>query len=387
MSRNEIDRAYLTGKFILWISFAGHFGQIFIWVPLDRPVLSWLNVGSVLLLGSALYLLLRRRITLPWLLFLLELIVNNCVTTWILGIGGGFIIYPLVGAAVMVSIPFAQPPVRLGAFAVTLAVTLGLVSYVFVTGPVAPVSGPITTIALLANLLNTTLAIAIVLWFYAREIWRTEAALEREYDRSEGLLRNIMPAAIAQRLKQGEKTIADDHPIVSVLFADIVDFTAQASSMAPNEVIALLDRVFNRFDSLADSYGVEKIKTIGDAYMAVAGLPTFREDHAEALANLARDIVTACAEIEAAQGRPFKIRVGIHSGPVVAGVIGARKIAFDLWGDVVNTASRLESTSEPGRIQVSAATRDLLKDKFPLSFRGPVDLKGKGIVDTWYLDA
>jgi class 3 adenylate cyclase len=218
---------------------------------------------------------------------------------------------------------------------------------------------------------------------------RTDFARRRELDvahaRSESLLRSILPVPIAERLKQGESRIADDCPAVSVLFADIADFSPMSSTMAPGEVVDLLDRVFSSFDRLAARHGLEKIKTIGDAYMAVAGAPEPIDDHAGAAAEMALDMVDAVGGLRRPDGSPIVVRVGIASGPAVAGVIGTAKFSYDLWGDTVNLASRMESHGRPGLIQISGTTRDLLDGRYEIVDRGPVEIKGKGVHPTWFL--
>jgi adenylate cyclase len=211
------------------------------------------------------------------------------------------------------------------------------------------------------------------------------AALERERARSERLLLSILPPAIAERLKDEPGTIAEGFAEVSVLFADLAGFTAYSRAADPRGLVELLDAVFSEFDRLAAAAGVEKIKTIGDAYMAVAGLPVSRADHAAAAARLALGMQKSFAAIARERGLPLALRIGIHSGPVVAGVIGRQKFSYDLWGDTVNIASRMESHGEPGRIHVSAATRDLLDDRFRFEDRGMVPLKGSGMMKTFFL--
>ena len=203
--------------------------------------------------------------------------------------------------------------------------------------------------------------------------------------RSESLLRSILPASIVERLKTERGTIAERRGDVSVLFADLVGFTPLASSMPPEEVVGFLDGLFSAFDRLASQIGLEKIKTIGDSYMAVAGLPVPRADHAHAAATMAlalRDEVVVQAR---ALDYPLQVRIGIHSGDVVAGVIGESKFAYDLWGEAVNTASRMESHGLPGEIQVSSTTRELIKGAFVCESRGSIDIKGMGVVETWLL--
>ena len=210
--------------------------------------------------------------------------------------------------------------------------------------------------------------------------------LDAERTRSRNLLLNTLPAAIVERLESGETNIADGHPEVAVLMTDLVGFTATASQQTPQQLVGDLNALFIRFDAACVRRDVEKIKTIGDAYMAVAGLDAGAANGSAAVvaaADLALDMLAELRD----SGLGWSMRIGLHSGPVVAGIIGARKFAYDVWGDAVNVASRLESTSEPGRIQVSAPVRDALVavGRFELEARGEVELKGKGRVQTWFL--
>ena len=191
--------------------------------------------------------------------------------------------------------------------------------------------------------------------FYAfRQVARAEATAEREYQRSEGLLVNILPPKVAKRLKdRPETTIADAYPAASILFTDMAGFTARASDTTPEELVAFLNGVYTRLDGLVERHGLEKIKTTGDAYMVVSGVPEPLSDHAAPLAALALDIRDALAGLTDPKGRAVPVRIGIASGPVVAGVVGSRKFFYDVWGDAVNTASRMESTGEAGKIQVA----------------------------------
>ncbi|NCA10720.1 hypothetical protein EBR56_02740, partial [bacterium] len=214
---------------------------------------------------------------------------------------------------------------------------------------------------------------------------RTNAELAHERQRADRLLHAVLPPTIAERLKSGPQVIADLHAEVTVLFADMVGFTTFTTRHCPREVVDLLDEIFARFDRLALTTGVEKIKTIGDAWMAVAGLPEPRPDHAAAAAGLALDLQSTFAAFADRRGLPLRLRVGMHSGPVVAGVIGRGRPAYDLWGDTVNLASRMESHAEPGGIQVSATTAALLGDAFVLVDRGPIEVKGIGPVQTAFL--
>lgn len=209
--------------------------------------------------------------------------------------------------------------------------------------------------------------------------------LRVEKRRSELLLLNVLPARIAERLKDRAERIADDYADATVVFADLVGFTSMSARLSANALVSMLDEVFLRFDDLADQNGMEKIKTIGDAYMCVAGVPIASNDHAERAATMALDMLAALRELNMRLEHGLELRIGIHSGPVVAGVIGRRKFAFDLWGDTVNTASRMESHGQPGRIQISEETRGQLGADFVVEERGVVDVKGKGSLRTWWL--
>ena len=210
--------------------------------------------------------------------------------------------------------------------------------------------------------------------------------LERLHRENERLLLNILPEPIAERLRRGERLIADRFDDVTLLFADIVGFTELSSAMQPDELVAVLNDTFTVFDDLVDEHGLEKVKTIGDAYMVVGGLTDALPDHTVRVARMALDLAARVATIPAAARLGIQFRVGLNCGPVVAGVIGTRKFIYDIWGDTVNVASRMESTGVPGRVQVSAAAEERLRDSFRLSPRGLVDIKGKGLIPTWFLE-
>jgi adenylate cyclase len=219
------------------------------------------------------------------------------------------------------------------------------------------------------------------------ELQREKEMLHIEQMKSEKLMLNILPKPIADRLKKGEKNIAGSYPEVTVLFSDLVGFTKMSATKTAPELVKLLNDIFSRFDKRAELLGLEKIKTIGDAYMAVGGLPIPRSDHAEIVADMALGMFQDLAEFNQANQQEIQMRIGIHSGPVVAGVIGFTKFSYDLWGNTVNTASRMESTSGNGRIQVSAITHELLKNHFALEEREMIECKGLGPMLTSYVNA
>jgi adenylate cyclase len=220
---------------------------------------------------------------------------------------------------------------------------------------------------------------------FARQRQDALSALRAEQARAESLLLNILPRSIADRLKAEARTIADQFTSASILFADVVDFTPLSERLPPAEVVAVLDHLFSHFDALAERHELEKIKTIGDCYMVAAGVPSTRDDHARALALMALDMQAAMRSMDAVGHLGLELRIGVNSGPVVAGVIGRKRFLYDLWGDAVNTASRMQSHGEPGRIQITRATKELLGDEFICEPRGTVVLKGKGEVEAWYL--
>jgi adenylate cyclase len=310
---------------------------------------------------------------------------SNFALTAALGSGSGIHLYYIAAAALSVLF-FGVERVKLSAAVVTLGAILFVMAQLLLPFNTTLVP-PATLIANFIVSAGVTIAVLFAVVFYAvRAIARAEAAAEREFARSEALLVNILPPAIAARLKQSkESVIADSHAEASILFADMAGFTARAADTLPVKLVLFLNDLFTAFDQLVERYGLEKIKTTGDAYMVVSGVPAPRADHAEALARLALDMRAAVTAIAASSGRALSIRIGISSGPVVAGVVGTKKFFYDVWGDTVNVASRMESTGEPGKIQVSEATHALLADKFNLESRGEIEIKGKGKMRTWFL--
>ena len=216
-----------------------------------------------------------------------------------------------------------------------------------------------------------------------KKLRTTLSQLTEEKKKSEHLLLNILPESVAYRLKEKPTTIAEGFAEVTVLFADIVGFTELSTQVSPQELVALLNHIFSDFDELAEKHNLEKIKTIGDAYMVVGGLPQPRVDHAEAIIEMALDMQRAIEQFNVDTNSNCNIRIGINSGPVVAGVIGIKKFIYDLWGDTVNIASRMESHGVPGKIQITQSTYELVKDKYALESRGAIEIKGKGEMQTY----
>ncbi len=271
---------------------------------------------------------------------------------------------------------------------VLVAIGTGLVITLNYLAPDIAGSQPLWAVD--AGFVLTAVAASIIVLlgvsFALHEIDRAEDAMEREYDRSEALLTNMLPRQVAARLKNpSTTTIADKFDDVSVLFADIADYTERASQMTAVGLVEFLNRLYTKIDGLVERHGLEKIKTTGDCYMVVSGVPQPRPDHLEALAKFALDLTATLDGMTDSNGRAVSLRVGLANGPVVAGVIGTRRFFYDVWGDAVNVASRMESTGVPGRIQVPQRVYERLREEFVFAERGEVKVKGKGLMHTWFL--
>jgi adenylate cyclase len=234
------------------------------------------------------------------------------------------------------------------------------------------------------NMLGTGAVAALAMFYYVWQNARLLQLVTDEQARAETLLLNILPREIAAILKRENRVIADRFDGASILFADIVNFTPLSATLSPGQLIELLNEVFSHFDALVERYGLEKIKTIGDCYMVAAGVPCPRPDHAQALTRLALDMRSFAQHFQF-HGQQLAFRIGLNSGPVAAGVIGRKKFIYDLWGDTVNTASRMESHGQAGAIQVSAATHALIAHEFVCEARGVIDIKGKGDMPVWHV--
>jgi guanylate cyclase len=249
-----------------------------------------------------------------------------------------------------------------------------------------PIPSGVKNTFFLMNITGTAAILYGVLRFFQAQKERIMYSLEIEQARSETLLLNILPAPIAQRLKAHDMRIADHYESVTVMFADLINFTQMSDKMSPTQLIDLLSQIFLRFDQLADKYQVEKIKTIGDAYMVISGAPVICQDHAQRILGMALEMQAVLKELSERIGMDLGMRIGINSGPVVAGVIGSSKFSYDLWGDTVNMASRMEETSLPNKIQVSKETKDLLAHDYQFLLRSGVEIIGKGVLDTFILE-
>ncbi len=235
------------------------------------------------------------------------------------------------------------------------------------------------------NVLGPSAVAVVLLYYFVGQKNSALESLEREQEKSERLLLNVLPKEIAPTLKEGNQVIAEHFDAVSVLFADVVGFTPLSEKLPPAEMVGLLNDIFSYFDTLTDKYGLEKIRTIGDNYMVASGVPIPRDDHAHALASMALEMNSFLDSRDQAD-HEIQFRIGMNSGPAVAGVVGTTKFHYDIWGDAVNTASRMESHGIPGKIHVTSEMRELLTDDFEFESRGEIEVKGKGIMQTWFLE-
>ena len=258
-------------------------------------------------------------------------------------------------------------------------VFISIYSYMFISfsemEPLYKINDLTESIIGVSNIVGSLLVLGLPMGMYS-------IFLEQERNKSEKLLHNIMPKSIAEKLKNNIKTISMDNPEISVLFADIVSFTEMSEKISSEKIVGFLNDMFSQFDDLTETYGVEKIKTIGDSYMVVSGMPVQKEDHALTLFNLAKEMIKISAQFKDHNGNPIKLRIGINSGPAISGVIGKSKFAFDVWGDTINTAARLESYGTPDCIHMSKNTFDLLNYKDSNIERKTIQIRGKGLMDT-----
>jgi class 3 adenylate cyclase len=306
-------------------------------------------------------------------------------TCWDMGTDSGSQFFFLVGACVVVLLLGIEHIVLASALA-AMAAGLIIALEFMVPGDTGLQPAWAQTTGFVITTVSSVVMVVVTVWFALRDTARAEAVMEAQYDRSEALLANMLPASIADRLKESERSvIADKYDEASVLFADIVGFTERASSTAPADLVRFLNRLYSDFDALVDKHGLEKIKVSGDSYMVVSGVPRQRPDHVQALADFALDMVDVAGGLKDPHGLALPLRVGMACGPVVAGVVGSRRFFYDVWGDAVNVASRMESTDSVGQIQVPDDMYERLKDEFVLHERGRIEVKGKGIMRTWYL--
>jgi adenylate cyclase len=313
--------------------------------------------------------------------------VSLSLVTWSVGTGSGLQLYFLVAATVaLLALGIEHIVLACALVAIGAAIVITLEFTVPADTGLQPAWG--IPVGFVVSVVSAWVMVVATVWYSLRETERAEEAMDEEYYRSESLLANILPATIATRLKNPATTIiADKYDDASVLFADIAGYTARASETTPADLVEFLNRLYSEFDRLVEKHGLEKIKTSGDCYIVVSGVPEPRRDHLEALACLALNMADVIDGLKDQVGQAVPLRIGIGVGPVVAGVVGTRRFFYDVWGDAVNVASRMESTGVQGRIQVPREVRERLTETFHFEHRGDVEVKGKGVMRTWFLVA
>ena len=360
----------------------------FVVMQIATDTWSWqvssINVGSAMIFAFVPWLHRFGDLVAP-LTFISAAYVSVFATCWDIGTDSGGQFFLLAGACLVVLLLGSERIVLAAGLAAVAAAGIIALEFLIPRDTGLQPAWATSTGFVLTTVSSCTIVVAMV-WFAMRDTVRAEEVMEAEYDRSEALLANILPASIAERLKAPDRgVIADKYDEASVLFADIVGFTERASSTPPADLVRFLDKLYSAFDALVDKHGLEKIKVSGDSYMVVSGVPQPRPDHVHALADFALEMADIAAGMTDPHGRSVPLRVGLATGPVVAGVVGSRRFFYDVWGDAVNVASRMESTDSVGQIQVPDEVYERLKDDFVLQERGRISVKGKGIMRTWYL--
>ncbi|MFP5440314.1 MAG: adenylate/guanylate cyclase domain-containing protein [Gammaproteobacteria bacterium] len=348
-----------------------------------------INAVCALLFGIGMWMASLAQHKAARLLLMVTLEAQIAILVWLTGPELNMVVFTLVTAAlarVLFTIEeHGQQIVFIGIPVLTLIAGMTMVDASHVDFSALP--DWLLSATRVLNALLSLVSVILILGVFEREVLRSENELVTARERSDTLLHAVLPRKIADQLRNSPAMIADRHPEVTVLFADIAGFTPWSSRQDPETVVAMLEKVFSRFDAKVQAAGAEKIKTIGDAYMVISGAPDPRADHAQVIARLALELLEEVRHVREETGIDINLRVGIHTGEVIAGVIGAMRFSYDVWGDTVNTASRMESHGEPGRIQLSADTRQRLGDDFRCELRGVVNIKGKGEMETWWLTA
>ncbi len=384
-SLDEEDNNYFT--MISFSSLAGFMVHLFLlvlFIALDVKELAYFNIASILIFLGAFISGRMGRITIGLITATMELIIHACYATFIFGLNSGFHFY-LFGCVIfwfLLNIPLRMK--FLCGFLICLVFT-GLLIFAPRECGLEHISGEMINAFEVFNGLTLIVMSMGCCFFYHQAVTHAKRALSKEYERSESLLHNVLPPPIASRLKNNEANIADGFPACSVLFADIVGFTIISQQLAPERLVGMLNDIFSSFDKLAKEHGLEKIKTIGDAYMVASGIPDQDGNHAQNLAEFALDMRESMEQYRKENGFDISIRIGIHSGPAVAGVIGQNKFIYDIWGDTVNTAARMESHGRPGEIHISNLTKELLGTAYHFQDVGENQIKGKGMMRTWLL--
>jgi adenylate cyclase len=379
------QEVYGVLNYAVLLALSFHLNVFALMFYLEVTVLWVFNIFSVLLFSFNMLISRKGYLNTGLVLGSLEVVVHSWVASLALGWTSGFHYHSLI--LVVLWFLFTGIKIQVRTFQSILFLVLYLFLFLLVQQqpPTYQVSSTLLQVMGAANIVVFLITMIGICYYYTYAVATARADLKLEFKRSEYLLHNILPVPIAERLKKSDGVIADSFPICSVLFSDIVGFTPLSAKLQARELVDLLNDIFSGFDDLAEKHGLEKIKTIGDAYMVASGIPERKADHARAIAYMALDMRDFMSRFRNRRGVDIHIRIGIHSGPVVAGVIGRKKFIYDLWGDTVNIAARMESHGVAGEIQVSNDTRAFIEDHFSFEDRGEQEIKGKGMMKCYLL--
>jgi class 3 adenylate cyclase len=383
----KTERYFILGKITYFFAIAVHTVWLFLFYFLGFKNMALFNIFSILAFLLCLYLNKKRKFLLAVSIATIEILLHQVLAVIFLGLTTGFQNYLFA----LIFLPFLTDKKNLPIkFLLSASIIVTYMYLDFNFKMIAPIYMVEENIALCFNEINilfSLLLICVWAYYFNNSVNIAEEALEKEQEKAENLLHNILPIPIAAQLREGRVSIAEGFDVATVLFLDIVGFTKLSSSKTPNELVDILNIIFSQIDDLCEKYKLEKIKTIGDSYMVASGIPEFHPDHAIQMADFSLELQKVFSDINKELGTSLQIRTGINSGPVVAGVIGKKKFIYDLWGDAVNVASRMESHGVIGKVQVSDSTYQLLKGHFTLSDNGEKEIKGKGPMKTYILEA
>lgn len=382
----KTQRYYILGKITYIFAMVVHTSWLILFSTLNVTNLALFNVFSVLTFILCLYLNKRRQFLSAVSIATIEVLLHQVLAVLLIGWSAGFQYYLFS----LIFLPFLTDKKNLPLkffLSISIIVTYMILEHYYSSAtPIYVVKSAATLILNKMNILFSLALICIWAYYFNNSVNAAEDAFEREQLKAENLLHNILPNTIAEKLKAGNQNIADGFENVTVLFLDIVGFTPLSAQKTPGELVEILNKIFSQFDDLCGEYQLEKIKTIGDSYMVASGIPEYSADHAIKMAEFSLKLQEVLNNVNKEMKTELKIRTGINSGPVVAGVIGKKKFIYDLWGDAVNTASRMESHSPVGKIQVSHSSYLLLKEHFNFTENEEKEIKGKGLMKTYILE-
>ena len=362
-----------------------HFVLIFVFFYIGLNIMAYVNIISVGIFLFGLYLIHKHsNLLLTSVLAAFEVNAHAGLAIYFLGWDAGFQYF--IFAVVVGAFFFKHRKISM------YFASFSILNYLVLFFLFAARTPPFDASEAIINFFHVSIGSSVLLMLFlfasvfSRAVNETEALLKIQYDRAESLLRNILPLTVAERLKEKQELIADGFAQVSILFADIQNFTEFSDSLKPDDLVYFLNNYFSMFDDLLEPHGMEKIKTIGDAYMVACGCPDHCHNHAENTVGFAMAMLSATRAFNRNHNMNFSLRIGINSGPVIAGIIGKKKYVYDLWGDTVNVASRMETSGAPGKIHVTENTYQLIKDEYSVTKRDPIQIKGKGLMQTYFIN-